>query len=62
MDKSQFINKITAAQFKNPSITAACFDIIRGMGSDMDKMNSLHHIIDQDSLSTGNISCHFESG
>jgi hypothetical protein len=55
MDKAQFIYKITPAQFKDPTITAACFDIIGGMGSDMDKSNSLHHIIDQDSLSAENI-------
>jgi hypothetical protein len=55
MDRSQFLNKITPSQFKDPSINAACFDIIRGMGSDIDKMNVLHHIIDQDSLSTENI-------
>ena len=55
MDKSQFINKISAVQFENPSIAAASFDIIKGMGSDMDKINSLHHIIDQNSLSAENI-------
>jgi hypothetical protein len=55
MDKTQFLNQIEPSRFNNPSIAAACFDIIKGMGSDMDKMNALNHIIDQDSLSGGNM-------
>ncbi len=53
MDKAQFLNQIKTSQFTNPSINAACFDIIKGMGSDMDKMNALNHIIEQDSLNAG---------
>jgi hypothetical protein len=53
VDKTQFLNQIKTSRFNDPSITAACFDIIKGMGSDMDKMNALNHIIDQDSLSAG---------
>ena len=55
MDKAQFLNQIETSRFNNPSIAAACFDIIKGMGSDMDKMNTLSRIIDQDSLSTGHV-------
>jgi hypothetical protein len=55
MDKTRFLNQIKTSRFNNPSIYAACFDIIKGMGSDMDKMNALNHIIDQDSLNAGNI-------
>jgi len=55
MDKSRFLNQIKPGRFNDPSIAAACFDIIKGMGSDMDKMNALNHIIDQDSLNAGNI-------
>jgi len=55
MDKTQFLNQIKPSQFNDPSITAACFDIIKGMGSDMDKINALNHIIDQDSLTGGNM-------
>ncbi|HEY4154883.1 MAG TPA: hypothetical protein VGM24_05640 [Puia sp.] len=55
MGKASLLNKFSAARLKDPQIDSVYFKVVSGMGSDMDKVNTLRHMMDQDSLEEGNV-------
>jgi hypothetical protein len=53
-DKTRLLNKFSPDQLKNPLIAQAYFTVVEGMGSDMEKINALQHMMDQDTIQDEN--------
>jgi hypothetical protein len=48
--KITFLTRIPREQLRNASIDSAYFAIVKGIGSDMEKVNALQYLINQDSV------------
>lgn len=53
-EKSRLSNRFSQEQLNNPLVAQAYFNVVRGMGSDMEKVNVLQHALDMDTVRENN--------